>query len=189
MVFDPSQMRPWPAVEALQSLSMMHVGCRQKINRWTIEGWIRAGKRLLELGGALVISSGPAPDELEIARAVQAGLPGPAFCSEGKTTWLEMAWLLSKAKVFVTVNTASMHLAAACQTPTVALFGPSIEDHWHPWKAPHKVVCQRGFKREPGPAGFSAIKNRPMSEIDPADVIAACEELIAQEALAQSAIA
>ena len=33
-----------------------------------------------------------------------------------------------------------MHLAAAMGTPTVALFGPSSEDEWAPWKVEQRVV-------------------------------------------------
>jgi len=38
-----------------------------------------------------------------------------------------MAGLLYSGSLFIGVDTAAMHLAAACQTPTVALFGPSWE--------------------------------------------------------------
>ena len=51
-----------------------------------------------------------------------------------------MAGLLYRAKLFVGVDTAAMHLAAACQTPTVALFGPSFESEWRPWHTPHLIV-------------------------------------------------
>ena len=33
-----------------------------------------------------------------------------------------------------------MHIAAAVQTPSVALFGPSSEWSWRPWQAPHELV-------------------------------------------------
>jgi heptosyltransferase-3 len=34
-----------------------------------------------------------------------------------------------------------MHIAAAMQTPVVALFGPSGELEWAPWKVPHRIVA------------------------------------------------
>ncbi len=34
-----------------------------------------------------------------------------------------------------------MHIAAAMQTPVVALFGPSGELEWGPWQVAHRVVA------------------------------------------------
>jgi heptosyltransferase-3 len=34
-----------------------------------------------------------------------------------------------------------MHIAAAMQTPVVALFGPSGELEWGPWRVPHRIVA------------------------------------------------
>ena len=65
--------------------------------------------------------------------------------TEGRTTWPEMAWLLYRAKLYVGPNTAAMHLAAACRCPVVALFGPSIEDHWYPWQVPYRIVTSPGY--------------------------------------------
>jgi heptosyltransferase-3 len=44
-----------------------------------------------------------------------------------------------------------MHLAAAMQTPIVALFGPSSEWSWRPWQCDHELVlgdceCKRTRK-------------------------------------------
>jgi heptosyltransferase-3 len=33
-----------------------------------------------------------------------------------------------------------MHIAAAMQTPVVAIFGPSGEYEWAPWQVPHRIV-------------------------------------------------
>jgi heptosyltransferase-3 len=155
----------------------MHVGSRQKPNRWNTEGWIAVGRHLIQTSPALIISTGPAPDETAEAERIRAALGERAICTFGKTNWAEMAGLLYQAEIFITLNTAAMHLAAACQCSTVALLSPSLEDHWRPWKSPHEIVTQRGFQRIPGPAGFPAMRRRPMSEIHPDDVIAACERV------------
>jgi len=43
--------------------------------------------------------------------------------------------------LFAGVDTAAMHLSAACQTPTVGIFGPSVDWQWAPWKCPHRVCA------------------------------------------------
>ncbi|HET9337554.1 MAG TPA: glycosyltransferase family 9 protein, partial [Casimicrobiaceae bacterium] len=44
------------------------------------------------------------------------------------------------ARAFVGVDSAPMHIASATGTPSVALFGPSSEIAWGPWRVPHRVV-------------------------------------------------
>jgi heptosyltransferase-3 len=94
-------------------------------------------------------------------------------------TWPEMAGLLYRAKLYVGPNTAAMHLAAACNCPVVALFGPSVEDHWHPWRATYRIVTrQRPPSKENTVERYARIRERTMAGIEAHDVIAACEELL-----------
>jgi heptosyltransferase-3 len=52
-----------------------------------------------------------------------------------------LAALAARAKLFIGVDSAPMHIAAAVQTPTVALFGPSGELEWAPWGVRHRIVA------------------------------------------------
>jgi hypothetical protein len=58
----------------------------------------------------------------------------------GKTTLLELAWIVSKARLVVTGDTVAMHLAAATGTPTLALFGPSNPVETGPYGRGHVIV-------------------------------------------------
>ena len=98
---------------------------------------------------------------------------------DGTTTWPQLAWLLSRAKLYVGPNTAAMHLAAACGCPVVTLFGPSIEDHWHPWQVPYRIVTSHGYAPVEDPVErYAQVKKRTMDEITADDVVAACGELL-----------
>jgi heptosyltransferase-3 len=52
-----------------------------------------------------------------------------------------VAALAARARLFVGVDSAPMHIAAAVGTPVVALFGPSNERVWGPWRGAHRVVA------------------------------------------------
>jgi len=51
----------------------------------------------------------------------------------GRFQVAEAAFLLSKAKLFVGVDTALTHMAAALGIPTVTFFGPTNPVKWGPW--------------------------------------------------------
>jgi len=51
----------------------------------------------------------------------------------GKVSLKELGAVSERAKFFLGVDTAPMHIAAAVGTPVVALFGPSSEKLWAPW--------------------------------------------------------
>jgi heptosyltransferase-3 len=53
----------------------------------------------------------------------------------------ELAAFTRRARLFVGVDSAPMHIAAAVATPVVALFGPSGEVEWGPWQVPHRIVA------------------------------------------------
>jgi ADP-heptose:LPS heptosyltransferase len=85
------------------------------------------------------------------------------------------------------VDTAAMHLAAACQCPTVALFGPSPVFEYHPWQEKHWMIRPQDWL---GEAEAKAIpREELMREIPLAAVLAACHEawkFRAEEAKANS---
>jgi len=58
----------------------------------------------------------------------------------GKTSLALYAALLSRCRLFVGVDSAGLHIAAAVGTPTVSLFGPSSPVSWAPLGQGHMVV-------------------------------------------------
>jgi heptosyltransferase-3 len=46
-----------------------------------------------------------------------------------------------------------MHIAAAMQTPTIAMFGPSGEKHWGPWGVKFRVVSSARPEHSCRPCG------------------------------------
>jgi heptosyltransferase-2 len=77
--------------------------------------------RVVVLGAA-----GDAPLAAAIASAVaRAGGP-PAIDATGHLTLLGSAALLARCRVLVSNDSAPLHLASAMNTPTVALFGPTV---------------------------------------------------------------
>jgi heptosyltransferase-2 len=71
-------------------------------------------------------AGGDAPLAAAIHAAVQERGGPPVIDATGKLSLLGSAALLSRCAVLVTNDSAPLHLASAMNTPTVALFGPTI---------------------------------------------------------------
>lgn len=79
--------------------------------------------------GARIVVLGAANDR-PLAQAISAALEraggAPVVDATGALSLLGSAALLSRARVLVTNDSAPLHLASAMNTPTVALFGPTV---------------------------------------------------------------
>ena len=83
---------------------------------------------LRTINGRLIVLGGPADKGLAtlIADAVhQRGGPR-VIDATGSLSLLASAALLARARVLITNDSAPLHLASAMNTPTVALFGPTV---------------------------------------------------------------
>ena len=175
LVFDRSRTAPSEIQSRLSSYAVLHPGTRWQRKRWPQEKWIELGHQLLERLPQLVISAGPDSEEVEQAAAMAVALGPQALSTEGKLSWAQLAELLYGAKLFVGVDTAAMHLAAACQCPTVAIFGPSTISRWHPWQVRHELVSPPG----------DVPRERRMEDISADRVMAACRRVL-EKSLAPS---
>jgi heptosyltransferase-3 len=181
LCFERGLAQSWEAGGTLTDFCVVQVGSRQGFNRWHREGWRDVCRAMLERFPNVVVSCGPVAHEKEETAWLRQELGPRVISTQGATTWPEMAWLLYNAKLYVGPNTAAMHLAAACRCPVVALFGPSIEEHWHPWQAPYRIVTSPGYVRiEDAVERQARVKKRTMNEIEARDVVAACGELLSE---------
>jgi len=126
--------------EALQELAVtgnfavLHPRAMHRFKSWHEAGWRALIAALSERGLTCVISGGGAEAERTANRRLAEDVgPLPVVDASGRLNFAQLAALLRAARVFVGVDTVVTHLAAACGTPTVALFGPSDPVVWGPW--------------------------------------------------------
>ncbi len=111
---------------------------------WAYKEWtIAAGARLIdaitEKTGLSVVITG-APEERERAERLVRTCSSRPLNLAGKTTVGELGGVLKLAACFIGVDTAALHIAAAVDTPTIGLFGPSAAVSWAPRGTHHRVV-------------------------------------------------
>ncbi len=177
--FDRAAIRDWEPAKNLTDFVVMQIGKRQSAGRWMRERWEDVGRWLLGRVGNIVIATGPSSGEVEEARWLRERLGPRVLATEGRADWSQTAGLLYRARLYVGTDTATMHLAAACQCPIVALFGSTWEGNWGPWKARHRIVSETDAAPTGDPMhDLVRAKQRTMAGILPAKVIAACEEFL-----------
>lgn len=117
---------------ARERFAVLHLAPRFRYKRWNTPGWHALIAWLHDEGLRVVVTGGPEEDERAYVREVLAGVRGPVVDLSGRLRFGQTAELLRRAALFVGPDTATTHLAAACETPTVALFGPTDPRLWGP---------------------------------------------------------
>ena len=119
----------------------MHPTSRWFFKTWPADKFAELILRLGKQGEQVVLTAAPTTEERNMIAAIKTHLKAPIVDLTGELNLKELAALTARAKAFVGVDSAPMHIAAAMQTPTVALFGPSGEKHWGPWGVKFRVVA------------------------------------------------
>jgi heptosyltransferase-3 len=177
LVFEKALSRPCDLNLDLQDYALIHPATRWERKRWPIGNWIETGRALLQHVRQIVVSVGPAAEEVRFGETLAAALKPRALSTGGRLDWAQLAGLMYGARLFVGVDTAAMHLAAACQRPIVAVLGDTVVAQWRPWRAPHRLVQSR--RCDPGlpPEGGAKL----IQEVTVASVVAACEAALRGE--------
>ena len=165
---------------------LVHPGSRWLFKCWPAASTATLLDRLAAQGRPIVLTGAPDDGERALIAAIR-GAVAPATGAKltdlsGQLTLSELGALIGAARLFVGVDSAPMHMAAAMGTPVVALFGPSGEDEWGPWLVPHRVVVSAVHSCRPcGNNGCGGSNNSDcLITLPEARVAAAVAELLAE---------
>jgi ADP-heptose:LPS heptosyltransferase len=117
---------------------ILHPGVSEAKRRYPKRLWISLCQHLLQQNHAPLILTGSAAEQnitREIAEVVGEG----CFSAAGMLELEEFASLIERAKAVITVNTGTVHLAAALQCPVIVLHAQTNPQH-SPWMVPHKIL-------------------------------------------------
>ena len=112
--------------------SVIHVYPMFSYKMWNHEGWVDLIRWLTSRGLRTVLTGGNSSDELEYISLLCQSLPCDTINVAGALNLGEVAYLLSKASVYVGLDTSVTHMAAALGIPTIALYGPTNPVKWGP---------------------------------------------------------
>jgi heptosyltransferase-3 len=169
------------AAEGLAERGYIHL---HPASRWSFKCW--PAERNAELIDRLctahrvVVTAAPEPGEMSLIEKILAKAKSKPVNLAGKLSIKELGALTARARLFVGVDSMPLHLAAAMRTPSVALFGPSGENEWRPWRVPHRVVASRHPCRPCGNDGCGGGKvSECLTTLGVEEVYGAAQDLLA----------
>ncbi len=120
---------------------IIHPTSRWRFKCWPIEKMRELTKELLQRGKQVVFTSGPDRMEQEMVSEIAKGLD--VINLSGKITLKELAALIDQSELLICVDSMPFHMASALKKRVVAIFGPTSDVTWGPWRNPNaRVVVQ-----------------------------------------------
>ncbi|MGB0713088.1 MAG: putative lipopolysaccharide heptosyltransferase III [Gammaproteobacteria bacterium] len=115
-------------------IATVHPGARWLFKCWTPAGMAKVMDHLASRGFQVVVTGSPDPGEQDhVDDILSRTRSTPIALHRVSLGLLDTAAAIDRAKIFVGVDSAPMHMAAALDTPVVTLFGPSGGWDWGPW--------------------------------------------------------
>jgi len=90
--------------------------------------------------GSVVLTG--SPDQREMVEEIVRGCKANAHNLAGKTNIGELMAVLKRCDLFIGIDSAALHIAAAVDTPTISIFGPSSPINWAPRGRQHCVLTK-----------------------------------------------
>jgi len=115
--------------------------------------------------------------DLGLARDISRETKSKPIISAGKTDILRLASLMKHCKVYVTTDSAPLHIAASMGVPFIALFGPT-DPRRHMPKSDNSSLLKGKAKCSPCYKPSCGKKNRCMKRIKVDDVLAEVERFL-----------
>jgi heptosyltransferase II len=150
---------------------------------WATKRWPEYAElsRLLSPDARIVVVGAEA--DRELARAIADATGGRAIDATGGLSLLASAELIGRARLLVTNDSAPLHLASAMNTPTLAVFGPTVPAFGFGPLADRSTVAQvEGLECRPcdrhGPRRCPLGHWRCMREITAGDVASLARALL-----------
>ncbi|MBT8631825.1 glycosyltransferase family 9 protein [Polynucleobacter paneuropaeus] len=130
-------LTPVIASQLLSPYVVVHPGPLTAYKRWPLSYWQILITWLVSQGWQVVLSASSAKQDLQLNQEMLSLLDESTrqkvIDTAGKLSIPQAASLMSGALLYVGVDTSITHLAAACNTKTIALFGPTPPTNFGPW--------------------------------------------------------
>lgn len=119
---------------------ILHPGVSDHKRQYPVQHWVKACKELVRQTGVQLLITG-SREERALASGIRHGIgqENGVCVAAGLFSVAEFITLISHSALVVSVNTSTVHIAAATHVPVVVLYALTNPQHT-PWKAPGAVL-------------------------------------------------
>ncbi len=154
-------------------------------SRWLFKCWSDESAAVLadslreRFDAVVLLTTGPDENEIKKGKSILSLSRKTHIVRLGDLTLDQLGALIQHAHLFIGVDTAPMHLAAAVGKPVVAIFGPSLDALWRPWGEGHAVIRRPCPCIEANKISCDKSKTvRCMEEVPVDEVLAAAKKIL-----------
>ena len=126
-----ARLSDW-GIAARAPIICIHPGSGAASKIWRADKWATVADTVAQENEAAIVFTGTA-GEKAIIEDIAAKMKAVAYIIAGSTSVGELAALYRRSLVVLGPDSGALHIAAAVQTPTVALFGPADPIEFAPW--------------------------------------------------------
>ena len=130
-------LTPIIASQLTQPYVVIHPGPLTAYKRWPLAHWQYLIADLVRRGYQVVLSASPAKQDLQLNHDILSLLTPEIYekviDTAGKLSIPQAGSLLRGAALYIGIDTSITHLAAACNTPAITLFGATPPTNFGPW--------------------------------------------------------
>ena len=141
-------LTPVIASELKQPYVVIHPGPLTAYKRWPLAYWQELIIWLVNQGFQVVLSASPAKQDVQLNHDIMSLLAqeirGKVINAAGKLSIPQAGTLIRSAALYIGVDTSITHLAAACNTPTITLFGATPPTNFGPW--PNSFIGEQPYQ-------------------------------------------
>ena len=117
---------------------IMHAGVSEAKRQYPMKHWIEAGKLLLKEIPCQLLFTGSLA-EASLSNKIVPAIGEDAFSLAGKLNLEEFITLIKHSALVISVNTATIHIAAATGVPIIVLYALTNPQHT-PWKVKGEIL-------------------------------------------------
>ncbi len=143
---------PTESIQKMEHLAgrgfvLIHPTSRWKFKCWPAKNMRGLAEALLARGKSLIFTSGPDHEERAMVAEICRDLP--CLNLSGQISLKELAALIELSEQLICVDSLPLHMASALKKPVIALFGPTSDITWGPWRNPHATIIAQTLPCRP----------------------------------------
>jgi ADP-heptose:LPS heptosyltransferase len=160
---------------------ILHAGVSEKKREYPLDAWAKAARKLIVEKCYQILLTG-SPAERELTGELEDLVGADSVSLSGIFNLEEYICLVKHAPVMLSVNTGTVHIAAAVGTPVVVLYAQTNPQHT-PWQVPNRVLPfpvpeDLRSKNEVIVHVNNTLYNKPIAMPTAQDIVNAVDELL-----------